>query len=385
MDIKKETNNKTYKNPANIFLANVNHEVRTPINAIMGFSELLKNNGIDDHKKDEFIDIIIDNSKRLIDHIDNLILLSNLDSNMVMVEERIVDINCMLNDLFVHYLQKNIKIREGKINLIKKEFTENNPLLIKIDETLTSKLFRLLIDNAIKFTEKGNVEFGYLKNNNDSLTFFVKDQGIGIDNGQKEVIFNKYLQGDINYTTNYSGCGLGLAICNKIINLLNGELWFESDKKRGTTFYFNLPLHEISNPYYNNNRHHKGQKSILVVEDDEPSSLFIKEILEEEGFYVYNVYCGSDAAQFVMRHKDIDLVLMDVKLPDIDGLECTRIIKNMKKDVPVILQTAYEINPGKMKKNDLLWDDILYKPINRTLLLDKIGEYIKINKNAVKL
>jgi CheY-like chemotaxis protein len=384
----KTINNCNHKNQnlAEVFLNNVNHEIRTPVNAILGFSKLLKDDsGIE--KKDEYVDIIIESSKKLIDNIDNLIMLSNLQSGNIKVENKPVNIRTLLNGLFNEYLAISKKVREGKINLLKKELDiyDYEELVLDTDETLVTIIFKQLLDNAIKFTDKGNIEFGYQTNSVEAITFFVKDQGIGISKEKKDQIFEQFVQDDISYTRNYEGCGIGLAICKGITQLMKGEIWYESNNNKGTTFYFNLPYHIIENKQIRQSKE-KTKPTILVVEDDEPSSLYIKEILEDQGMFVYNVYLGYDATQFVLRHKEIDLVVMDVKLPDINGLKCSKIIKSIRQDIPIIVQTAYQIEEIEWDNNDIYWEEVIHKPINRTLLLDAISKYIKINaEDAVKV
>jgi CheY-like chemotaxis protein len=250
-----------------------------------------------------------------------------------------------------------------------------------------SSRFRQIMDNlltnAIKFTHEGIIEFGYELKSDDQLLFYVKDTGIGIPYDQQEHIFERFRQADDRANRAYEGTGLGLTISKNLVELLGGEMWMTSEEGEGSIFYFTLPYdrkparkeQKKKEDYVTN----EGQgKTLLIIEDDPTSLEYMKELLEPNGFKLITCETGNEGYDAFTNNPDIDLILMDIKLPDTTGLEVTRKIRgsSTNKKVPIIAQTAYAMSEDAQKSLDAGCDDYISKPIDKKQLLTKINQLI---------
>jgi CheY-like chemotaxis protein len=290
----------------------------------------------------------------------------------------------MLDELLAQFeIEKKQKFKE-EIELVAHKGLENNEAEIFSDRARIFQIISNLIGNAIKFTEKGAIEFGYKIINKEKVIFFVKDTGIGIDREKQSIIFERFRQVDDSTNRKYGGIGLGLAICKGLVSLLGGKIWVESNPGSGSVFYFSInynPITALVHPKLIetvievSNYSFLG-KSILIVEDVEDNYLLIKEILDETEAEVLWAVDGNDAIEIAKQNKSLNLVLVDIQLPDINGYEVTKQIKMVYPGLTIIAQTAYGLSGDKGKALDAGCDDYISKPIIRKSFLDIVKKYI---------
>lgn len=380
------------------FLANMSHEIRTPLNGIMGFSQLLKKDDLLIEDKNNFIEIINTNGNQLLTIINDIIDISKIEANQIKVFETDVNMNILLDELYTtHFSEIKIKKKDIKLKLtkpVKEEF------FVLTDEIRIKQVFSNLLSNAIKFTQKGEIEYGVEFNKKDQLLFFVKDTGIGIARNKLDIVFDRFRQADNGSTRQFGGTGLGLTISKKLINLLGGNIWVESVKEDlsaglpclpnrqaagrhgkagGSQFYFTIPLKNTVNKKTSDLMQHDEKlldwsgKTILIVEDDEYSFKFLETVFSETETNIIYANCGEDALNFFKNTPNIDLILMDIQLPDKDGLQVTKEIRKVNKKIPIIAQTAFAMSEDKNNCIKAGCNDYIAKPI----ILDKLLEMVK--------
>jgi PAS domain S-box-containing protein len=367
------------------FLANMSHEIRTPMNGILGFAELLKDADINDQEKKDYIKIIDSNGKQLLNLIDDIIDISKIEVNQINLQNTIADLRPLLNDIQYFFFKEQSRLEKEHIKLeIYAPSISNN--IINTDISRLQQIFNNLINNALKFTEQGSIKIGYTKENFDDkeyYKFYVSDTGIGISDSTKSVVFERFGQVPPSNYINQHGTGLGLAISKGLVELLGGEIWFESTPEKGSIFYFTIPI--LSNS--NNGEIHTNKKSkkmiekwkgleILVVEDDPDNLEFIKRLLTKQGANVFIAKTGTDAVNMIINNDTIKIVLMDIRLPDIDGFEATQRIKTIKPELPIIAQTAYAMYNDREMCLENGCDDYISKPLDKDVLFKKINNYI---------
>jgi len=351
------------------FLANMSHEIRTPMNGIIGFSDLLKEEGITTEERKYFVDIIIKSGHQLLGIVDDILDISKIESGQMNVKKEKVFINNLLYEIFINFQDK---AKDKNIGLIVNKGLNDNEAIVFSDETRLKQILNNLISNSIKFTDKGYIKFGYkVKENN--LEFFVKDTGIGIKKENYDQIFKPFHLSDQNTVRQITGTGLGLSICKGIIKLLDGEIWFNSSYKKGTAFYFTLPY--VFAKIINEKNDIK--KTILIAEDEGVNYLFLEKFLTRKGFKIIHAQNGKDAINLVnIFNTEIKLILMDIKMPIMNGYEATKIIKDGYPGIPVIAITAYAMEEDKEKAAKFGFNDYLSKPVNIQNLLNTIYEHI---------
>ncbi len=371
------------------FLANMSHEIRTPLNAIMGFSGLLTSD-LKEEVLNNYINIINNSGAQLLGIINDIIDIAKIEAGQIKIENSECNLNSILKELITSKKQKFLeeKIENKEIKLSLDNDDENFTILT--DSIRFKQIIINLVNNAIKFTEKGEIKFGYYMPGNtnnkkvheNELLFFVKDTGIGINKDQQEIIFERFRQVENSLTKRYGGTGLGLAISKSLVDKLGGRIWVESEPEKGSVFYFTLPYliqegkkstitEKIIIPI-------QEGKTILIAED-EPSNYHILEILlsntKSKLLWAQN---GQEAIDMFTKNKDtIDLVLMDIQMPIKNGLVATREIKAIRKDIPILVQTAYALSGDKERFMDAGCDDYIAKPIEKDLLFEKIGKLIQ--------
>jgi len=357
------------------FLANMSHEIRTPMNAIVGFSQLL-NGDISNEIKQQYTGIIEKSSYQLLRLIDDILDLSKIESGQLEIKMQ----NLSLRELFVE-LKDTFSIlilRRSKKDLMISFEIQGGDIFLLTDPDRLKQVLSNLIDNAIKFTSRGIIKFSCKKEAR-SLLFSVSDTGTGIPEKDLKEIFGRFTK--FNYQgLNPDGTGIGLSIAEKIVHSLNGTIWAESSVGVGSSFYFKVPYKSATeNKIASKSRIKKESiskgmefKSILIVEDDRASFLFLKEVIKSLNIDVHHVDNGRDAIDFVKINPDIDLILMDLKLPGLDGYEATRTIKRICPNIPIIAQTAYAMTGDREKAISSGCEEYLTKPYD----LDKIKTLI---------
>lgn len=363
------------------FLANMSHEIRTPLNAIVGFSSLLDANHLDNERKKKYIGIIKDRSEDLLNIIDDILDISTIETGMVELEKDKFELEPLFHGFYKAFQNKLAAIDKQAIRLILNIPPECANIELETDQHRFKKVINNLLDNAVKFTEEGSIEFGYQKNKQ-QVEFYVKDTGIGIPDDKYEVIFERFRQLEYSMTRNYGGNGLGLAICKSFVEFMEGNIWVQSEVKKGSTFKFVIPYHEPGLQQTNKNTKATRKKSqwpgvkILLVEDDVMSAEFICELLDNTKLEIIVANNGRDALQKFNAHNNLKLILMDIQLPDISGMEVTKMIRAQNKKIPIIAQTAFAMAQDRHKFLKGGCTDYLSKPINIDNLFDKLNQYL---------
>jgi len=365
------------------FLANMSHEIRTPMNAIIGFSELLSDPDIDESKKGEFTKMIQHRSYDLLHIIEDILDISKIEVGQLQVALHPVGISKLLKELSEFYqlhLATNYEKPDVSITLSIPDELSNT--VIKTDGQRLKQVLGNLLDNAIKFTKEGLIEFGITNGADSEIIFFVKDSGIGIEPGKQALIFDRFRQAeDISSTRKYGGTGLGLSIVKGILDLFHSRMWLESELGKGSTFYFNYSLngdveiHEAKQEKINVHSKLNG-KAILIVEDDQPNAIYLKELLKGHNIKLFLAGSGHEALEIISQNPEINMILMDVRLPDNNGLTITRSLKQTKPKMIIIAQTAYA-SPNDIKEClDAGCNDYISKPINSQKLFELLNKYL---------
>jgi PAS domain S-box-containing protein len=361
------------------FLHNISHEIRTPMNAIVGFSDFLNDPDLTSEKRKDFTDIIIQSSDQLLAIIDDIIRIASIEAGQEKVQENDININTLCSLI---YEQFSPKAKEKSIALTLKTDLSDNEAIIITDSTKLSQILTNLIGNALKFTQQGFINFGYLVKNN-QLEFYVEDSGIGIPLNMQEIVFKRFRQVETTDTRNFGGSGLGLSISKAYVEMLGGKMWLTSELGKGTVFYFTIPYKNTTpnNPpdtltVKDLNLKFHTTKTLLIAEDSDSSFDLLKEILSDKGIILIRAVNGIEAVNLCKYNPNIDLVLMDIKMPEMDGYEATTLIKEFKPYLPIIAQSAYISDTDRIKALQCGCSDFICKPINKKILLSKISEQL---------
>jgi signal transduction histidine kinase/ligand-binding sensor domain-containing protein/CheY-like chemotaxis protein len=361
------------------FLANMSHEIRTPMNAIIGFSNLLREKDIDDNTKDNFISTIINNGELLLVLINDILDLSKIQADQMTLSPLFINLLPILNEVHRNFSietsKKGIDLKLGGLE-IKDNF------IIGADRTRLIQVLSNLISNSIKFTKKGSVEFGVCKINKD-ITFYVSDTGVGIPENIGNTIFERFLKLEDNKDAIFSGTGLGLAICKSLVELWGGKIWYESVPSVKTTFYFTHPIsigtrlkEQPTRLIKTTNIPNWSGVHILIAEDEENNFKMLKKFLAPSQAKISWAKDGEEAVKIALQQK-VDLILMDIKLPVLDGMDATRQIKTIKPDLPIIAQTAFAYDNEIKNFLEAGVDAYLIKPIILKELILLLKNYIK--------
>lgn len=362
------------------FLQNISHEIRTPMNAIIGFSKLLKEPDIDREKSISYGEIISNSTEQLLSIISDIISISTIEAG----QERVIIKPCDINDIF--------EALNKKFSLVakKKGLTLNSGITLSVDDCKilsdNNKVTQILVNvigNAIKFTKKGHVNYGcQLKG--DKLEFFVEDTGIGIPEDKFEDIFKRFRQASMDIAGNYGGSGLGLAITKAYVSLLGGEIWLKSEIGKGSTFYFTIPYEKAPVSAETQDINISGAKlsmvsqaSILVAEDEESNYLLLKEYLKDFDINLIWARNGQEAVNICKSRSHIFLVIMDVKMPVMDGLQASREIKRLRPEIPVVAFTAYCSDEDVKKAISCGCCGFMSKPITKNQLCNVVSEHLQ--------
>jgi len=367
------------------FLANMSHEIRTPMNGILGFAEMLNDNGLSTANRKKYLQIINSNGKMLLNLIDDIIDFAKIESDQVNMMPDDFSLNNLLNQVQSSFLTSSMKKEKSKVRIITKKSFPDERSFIHTDPTRLRQVLTNLVGNAIKFTHKGYIEFGYKLENSNTLLFYVKDTGIGIEQEKLQLIFERFMQADSSPSRKYGGSGLGLAISKGLVNLLQGKMWAESTLKVGSTFYFTIPFNpvirkieeRVENKQTRTNYHWEG-KLFLIAEDDKFSYKFLEGFLKQTRAEVIRAVDGREAVEICKNNPAIDLVLMDIQMPDMNGLAATEQIKKFNRHMPIIAQTANAVSEERQRCLQAGCDDFITKPVNITELYSKIDKWLSL-------
>lgn len=362
------------------FLNNISHEVRTPLNGILGFAEIMSQNILSEDEIKESLSMLHESSNRLLDCITNYMDISLLTSGNLTVSNREFSPVQLLNKITERY--KPV-CAARKLDLYQ-EIPENaSDIILNSDPELFSKIVIHLVDNAVKFTRKGHIKTGFNVYDG-KLVFFVKDTGVGINEYALKNIFDRFVKLETIPSVQTEGSGLGLSIAKGMVEIIGGDIWVESDVKTGSTFFFSVPLtksHKRSVANVADTVPSSDSKvlSILIAEDDEINYFYLNALLKREtSAKIYYAKNGREAIDIFVANPGIGLILMDLKMPVIDGFEATRQIKSINPDVPVIAITAYAMAGDEQKVLSGGCDGYLSKPISKDRLLRKIAQFVKV-------
>ena len=361
------------------FLANMSHEIRTPMNGILGFAELLKEPGLTGEEQQAYIKIIEKSGERMLNIINDIISISKIESGVMEVNLQASNINEQIK-----YIDTLFK-PEAEAKGITLSFNNSLPLkgVIAItDHEKLNAILASLVNNAIKYTHQGSIELGSAIKAK-QLQFYVKDSGIGIDKERQEAIFERFIQADILDKNAFHGAGLGLSISKAYVELLGGKIWVESEIGKGSIFYFTLPYdvetkEEVESIIYNTDRELETslkKLKILIVDDDEKSSLLLGLMLKKLGKQVLYAENGLEAVEVCRNNPDIDLILMDIEMPVMNGYEATRQIREFNTEVVIITQTAFALSGDREISLAAGCNDYISKPISKALLTKLIKSY----------
>lgn len=357
------------------FLANMSHEIRTPLNGILGFSYLLTKKKQATKEEHKFASIISNNGKQLLSLINDILDVSKIEAGQMSLSEEKFSLNKLMDELYTQY-ENNEGILQKKLDLQYETGLEDNKDTVILDRGRLMQIIENLLNNAIKFTDKGQITYGYTVKDKNTLEFYVKDTGVGIPKDKQELMFQRFHQNTENNSPQ-SGTGLGLAICKGITNLYNGDIWIESEENVGSTFYFTLPFRSARSKKTRNRKSpeiYLKDKHILVVEDDPNSYELLLAILEKHEVNILHAEDGEEAVEKCRNNDNIDLILMDLKLPKKDGYQATKEIKEITPDVPVIAQTAYAMPEDKEKSKQYEFSGYITKPIEEQKLMEVLDK-----------
>jgi PAS domain S-box-containing protein len=362
------------------FLTNMSHEIRTPMNGILGFTELLKEPNLSSDDQQDYIQTIQISGARMLNTINSIVDISKIESGLMKVYIKETNINEKIEFTY-KFFKPEVELKG--LQFLVKNSLPSKEVIIKTDNEKVYAILTNLVRNAIKFTYEGSIEFGYEKKG-DYLEFFVKDTGVGIPQNQHKIIFERFRQGSESHNRGYEGSGLGLSIAKTYVEMLGGEIWVESEEGKGSTFYFTIPYNSVSeekikiiNAVSAEHKEVEIKKlKVLVVEDDEISYSLLTKMLQKISYEVLHAITGVEAVEACRNNPDIDLVLMDIRMPKMDGNEATRQIRQFNTDVIIIAQTAYAFSGDKEKAIEAGCNDYISKPIDQTLLYELIKKHI---------
>ncbi|MBU2650112.1 MAG: response regulator [Bacteroidetes bacterium] len=357
------------------FLANMSHEIRTPLNGILGFTELLSQDNISREQKNRYKNIVQSSAEQLLTIINDILDLSKIDSRQLRISYDQVNLGSIVDEITEKAHFEKTRLKKGHIEFVLNIPPDCNETFLYTDSHRIKQILMNLLNNAFKFTFNGSVEFGYRinkkqKNKQGEIVFHVNDTGIGIPEELQSIIFQRFRQADQTPSRNPGGTGLGLSICKGLLDLMEGSISLKSAPGKGTSVKVTLPLtHEEEKDVIPEVINRFGDKlkgkNILIVEDNEVNRIYFREVLRDKGANLVLAENGMSAMKILNGNENIDLALVDIKLPDISGLEIIRKIKAMNLPIPVVAQTAYANADEVDKCYEAGCDAYLPKPINK--------------------
>ena len=371
------------------FLANMSHEIRTPMNGILGFAELLKMPGLTGEQQQDYIRIIKKSGDRMLNIINNIIDISKIESGQMEVSVSETKINEQTGFIYTFFKPE----AEAKgIQLSLKNGLPASESIIKTDKEKVYAILTNLVKNAIKYCDTGSIELGYVLKKGietSKLEFYIKDTGIGIPKNRLQAVFDRFVQADIADVRAFQGAGLGLSISKAYVEILGGKIWAESEEGKGSVFYFTIPCHSMLKAKTEADAtaiqpvplKRAANLKILIAEDDVASEMLLTIMIKKYSTEILRSHTGPETIEICRLHPDTDLILMDIQMPELDGYEVTRQIRQFNRDVVIIAQTAFGLSGDHEKAIEAGCDDYISKPLSYILLnelfqkyfIDKIG------------
>jgi signal transduction histidine kinase/CheY-like chemotaxis protein len=373
------------------FLANMSHEIRTPMNGILGFAQLLQHQELDRDMQYRYLDIICHNGAMLVNLIDDIMDISKIEAGQLAFNITEVNLDDLMFDLYTFFNEIKFKQEKEHISIRLLNLNDDENSVFFTDSHRLQQVLSNLIGNSLKFTESGVVEFGYInEKDKKQIQVFVKDTGIGIPKDKINIIFDRFRQIEEGSTRKYGGTGIGLFISKHIVTLLGGKIWVESEIGKGSSFYFTLPYESVQRKENQTNlfappkrNFNWEDKLIVVAEDVETNYRFINAVLQDTKVNLIWARDGEEVVRICKENSNIDLILMDIQMPKLNGYEATAAIRKSNRNVKIIAQTAYAMPNDNIKCIEAGCNDYISKPINSSLLLEKIDVYLSSDKAKV--
>jgi PAS domain S-box-containing protein len=366
------------------FLANISHEIRTPLNSVVGFSNLLLTNNLTNEVKEEYIEQINHNSEKLLQIIGDIIDLSRLESSQIEITYEEASLSAIVNEI-IEEARQIIRRNEKPIILNVKNHFEDVGDLIFTDRIWLKRVLNHLMDNAVKFTLDGSVEFSYLLENQ-NIVFKIRDTGIGINKENLGRIFEEFRQEFDGHHRPFEGLGIGLTLAKEVIERMGGKIVVESEKGVGSEFSFSIPYRPAGSIKTKvatviNESIMKpidwSSRKCLLVDDNKDVLIYLNRILTDTGVSIVTARSGFEAIEIIKETPDIDVVLLDMQMPEMNGIETTREIRKIRKNLPIIAQTAFIFEDDKDIILEAGCDACLIKPIRREHLLTVMSSFVK--------
>lgn len=359
------------------FINNISHEIRTPLNGILGFGGLIMDKDLPEREKQKHYKILEHSSTRLMQTITDILDISEITAGSVKQHKKGINIMKTMESLLKH---ANAACSHKNILVALDVPGQHQELVLQTDEELLTKIMKALLSNAEKFTDKGRIILGF-DIQDDWVRFFVKDTGRGISSDKLQQIFEPFIQEDVSVTRGHEGSGLGLSIARGLVEVLGGRLWAESEKGEGSAFFFTLPYlpaEAQTKTRVTDTAHteRSGSNLILIAEDEETNYMLLKTIVEKAGFSTLHAIHGAEAIELCRQYPEISLILMDIKMPVMNGLEATKQIKAFRPRLPVIALTAHAQTGDRQRMINAGCDEYLAKPVKLQELNDMIREMV---------
>ncbi len=368
------------------FLSNMSHEIRTPMNSIIGFAELMQDENLTAAEKEEFASIIINSGEQLLTIIDEILEVSKEEAGELRLLEKKFSLRKFMSELRTIFINR-MKSKPVEVLL---NIQEDTPDFILADQVRLKQIMDNLLSNAAKFTNRGKIEIGYrlLPKYLPTLEFYVKDTGIGIPKDKQDAVFERFTQVEENLTKNFKGTGLGLSIVKRLVIFMGGTVSLVSEPGKGSTFTFTIPYKkpEDKESGHKPEKERKSTllpknvwlgKTLLIADDVEQIFAFFRETLKKSGAELLYARDGKEALDVYHNHKnEIDAALIDIQMPEINGLEVAKTIRREDKTLPLIAQTGLALNIGKEDAEDAGFNDIIYKPIKFDLMVSILKKYL---------
>lgn len=378
------------------FLANMSHEIRTPMNAIIGFVDIICEPDTESNEREDCAEIVKSNCDSLMNLIDDILDISRIEAEQLNIAEEAFDLNKLLRDLDNSFRTQTKDYDSNAFSFVLAEHLDPDPQLIITDPRRLRQILTNLISNAIKFTSKGSVSASYeIDADNQKIIFTVEDTGIGIPADQLDFIWDRFRKiEDQNQKTLFRGTGLGLAITRNLVELLGGEISVTSQLNEGTRFVFSLPYktpapesQSTETPqapvHANQGTPSPRNVTILVAEDENDNYLLVDRIISSRDVAVLRAENGAQAVEMCREMgNQIDLILMDIKMPVLDGKRATVQIKEKFPRLPIIAYTAYASQTEREAIMEYGFDGYIRKPISRKELERVIAEKLSLNSNS---
>lgn len=361
------------------FLSNMSHEIRTPMNGILGFIDLLKNAELKTETQNYYIDIVKKSGERLLDTINDIIELSKIEAGESPFHETSISVDELMYFFHVFFAPQ---AEQKGIKLIYNSTAKNKNVIIKTDRTKLESILTNLIKNALKFTSQGSIEYGF-REEGKKLLFYVKDTGKGITKDKLEIIFERFVQANLKINRGHEGSGLGLSIAKAYTQMLGGEIWVTSEENKGSLFQFTIDYQPVFLKIESEENENIPEQEatdystfeILVAEDEIINFILIEQLISDMNLRLLHAQNGEQAITICKENPNISLILMDIKMPIMDGFTAAKHIQKIRPNLPIIAQSAYALT-HEIEKFNQFFDDYITKPINRTELKQKIQKFI---------